>query len=523
LSHKPNPATLLASIATLSLATAVLAGPPLTVVLPPAGPGACGHAVAAPALPPPGVWEPTFDMFGHEAPPVFCFAPGTPDEVIAYYSQLVHYDPVYRYFLASRWTGSQGAPITLRWSFVPDGLPIDDGVPSNLFATLDAQFGGNRALWVSQFQACFDRWSALTGITYQRITYNGNDWDDGASWNSGSGSSTRGDIRIGAKSIDGQWDVLAYNYFPGSGTGGNMVLDSDENWGSATDDYRFLRNVVMHENGHGIGLEHICPNASFSLMEPSLATNFDGPQHDDMRAGQRHYGDIHEPDNTAATAVDVGTLNSLVPVTLGMVPLPAVNQGATLSIDANGEQDWFKFSVTTPAYFMAILSPRGLIYDSSPQNGDGTCQSGNTINSLTIADLNMALIDQDGVTVIATAASVPAGGGEQLANIELPGGAGTYYVRVYEGNTPSQSQLYLLTLQVTAIFVPTPGDLNCDGAIDFADINPFVLAVSNPTAYAANFPECRIINGDMDCDGFVSFGDINKFVACLSSGDCDCD
>jgi hypothetical protein len=62
-----------------------------------------------------------------------------------------------------------------------------------------------------------------------------------------------------------------------------------------------------------------------------------------------------------------------------------------------------------------------------------------------------------------------------------------------------------------------PGDLNCDGTVDFADINPFVLALTDPAAYAAAFPNCAIASGDINGDGSVDFGDINPFVALLTS------
>jgi hypothetical protein len=63
-----------------------------------------------------------------------------------------------------------------------------------------------------------------------------------------------------------------------------------------------------------------------------------------------------------------------------------------------------------------------------------------------------------------------------------------------------------------------PGDLNCDGAADFGDINPFVLALSNPAAYAAAYPDCHILRGDCNEDGVVDFQDINPFVAVLAGG-----
>ncbi len=62
----------------------------------------------------------------------------------------------------------------------------------------------------------------------------------------------------------------------------------------------------------------------------------------------------------------------------------------------------------------------------------------------------------------------------------------------------------------------SPGDLNCDGTADFGDINPFVLALSDPAGYVAMFPFCSIMNGDINGDGIVDFGDINPFVALLT-------
>jgi hypothetical protein len=60
------------------------------------------------------------------------------------------------------------------------------------------------------------------------------------------------------------------------------------------------------------------------------------------------------------------------------------------------------------------------------------------------------------------------------------------------------------------------GDLDCDNDVDFGDINPFVLALSNPAVYALQFPDCPVPNGDIDGDGVIGFGDINPFVQLLS-------
>jgi hypothetical protein len=65
------------------------------------------------------------------------------------------------------------------------------------------------------------------------------------------------------------------------------------------------------------------------------------------------------------------------------------------------------------------------------------------------------------------------------------------------------------------------GDLNCDGTVDFADINPFVRYLSNFAGWQAAFPHCHALNGDINADGTYgqgSFGDINPFIALLTGG-----
>jgi hypothetical protein len=62
------------------------------------------------------------------------------------------------------------------------------------------------------------------------------------------------------------------------------------------------------------------------------------------------------------------------------------------------------------------------------------------------------------------------------------------------------------------------GDLNCDGVINFDDIDPFVLALSDPANYQAAYPYCDLLNADCNGDGAVDFDDIDAFVALLSGG-----
>jgi glucose/arabinose dehydrogenase len=64
---------------------------------------------------------------------------------------------------------------------------------------------------------------------------------------------------------------------------------------------------------------------------------------------------------------------------------------------------------------------------------------------------------------------------------------------------------------------PQKGDLNNDGVVNFGDINAFVLALSDPTAYTLQYGYPPEQAGDLDCDGRMTFGDISPFVALLGS------
>jgi hypothetical protein len=60
------------------------------------------------------------------------------------------------------------------------------------------------------------------------------------------------------------------------------------------------------------------------------------------------------------------------------------------------------------------------------------------------------------------------------------------------------------------------GDVNCDGMVDFEDINPFVEMLTDPGAYQATHPGCSPGNGDINLDRTIDFQDINPFVELLT-------
>jgi hypothetical protein len=62
------------------------------------------------------------------------------------------------------------------------------------------------------------------------------------------------------------------------------------------------------------------------------------------------------------------------------------------------------------------------------------------------------------------------------------------------------------------------GDLNCDGLSNTFDIDPFVLALTAPDLYAAQYPCCNYMNADANFDGLVNTFDIDAFVTILTGG-----
>ncbi len=64
-----------------------------------------------------------------------------------------------------------------------------------------------------------------------------------------------------------------------------------------------------------------------------------------------------------------------------------------------------------------------------------------------------------------------------------------------------------------------PGDMNCDGSVNFDDIDLFVEALSYPGGDGWPYAPCPWLNGDTDNDGDVDFDDIDPFVGLIGT-DC---
>jgi agmatine deiminase len=73
-----------------------------------------------------------------------------------------------------------------------------------------------------------------------------------------------------------------------------------------------------------------------------------------------------------------------------------------------------------------------------------------------------------------------------------------------------------VAVTVTQITQSLAGDVNCDGVVNFGDINPFIMTLTDPEGWQTLYPECHLLNADANGNGSVSFDDINPFIALLT-------
>ncbi len=364
------------------------------------------------------------------------------------------------YDIERRWTrtaagaaGSMGNPIHVSWGFALDGTVIPDFENNNIKSFFDTHFGtgpgGNDLTmrpWFHHFDHAFGRWSELSGVTF---SYEAN--DDGTQLLTVPGSTgVRSDIRIGGSYTEG---ANAFGLFPDSG---DIVLNTDNVlfFTNAAQEYRAMRNALMHEIGHAMGLDHSSSlNHSF-LMELPPDPSFDGPQLDDIRGIHRMYGDVYEKLNPSGTSNDFPSsathLGSMaqagdilsVGTDASDNTFVGLDQVDFVSLDDGLDSDYFSFQVPGPATVGFSLQPLGPQYDE-----DGTL-----IDAQTISDLRLTILDTNGFSRLASADATQFGI-EEIEELELNSG-GTYYARVT--GTASSDDVQLYRLDITAHSVPEP-------------------------------------------------------------------
>ena len=379
-----------------------------------------------------------------------------------------------------RWSGEtaltpaqgygMGNPLTLTWGFAAAGTTIPSfGVGSsgtnNLIARMDGLYGAGpggsdltQRPWFAHYQSTFGRWSSISGLSY---TYEAA--DDGVAFSNNNGTANRGllgtraDVRIGGRNIDGNSGILAFNFYPNVG---EMVIDTNDNfYNNLAGNSLVLRNIVTHEHGHGVGMQHVnTPGSAPQLMNPTYNPAFDGPQHHDILMAQRGYGDFYEKsfsglgNDIVTRATHLGTLSQSASLSIGnSARIFSVAATATdfVSIDDESDTDFYSLAVDTAGNIQVNLDSLGFTYTANSVS----------FNTQTRSNLALALLGTNGSTVLASANSTGLGGSETLTFDLLS--AGNYFLRITGTNNPDtvaiKTQFYGLTASFTA--VPEPGSL----------------------------------------------------------------
>ncbi len=411
--------------------------------------------------------------------------------------------------------GTLAIKASLTYSFPADGTmwgTPGSQLPNQLSANFTTLLGStNLDQGRELIRQCFGSWRRNSGLTYTEVADSGIAMDF-----SSTRRSTVGDIRVGAVS-QGLTGVLAYNYFPSGG--GDTTINSDYfsasqfAFATTANTYRYLRNVMTHEHGHGLGLGHQTPCNNSKLMEPFINTNFDMVALDDRRGTMRAYGDRFAGNTSATTARNFGDLTS--PILRSVIERDLSTNGQYSAGNPTGA-DWYRFTITSEQSVAITVTPTGVTYQAADQISGCNPTVGPNVNSLNAGNLAVTLNDAIGTSVLFSADANLNGGSELISAGTLP--PGTYTVRVYDVGpndaADERVQTYNLTVRVgTAKAPPTA----------FAGVNKRVLANTRCFFYGnlnsyANEGSVNAYAWDFNNDGVFEIGGSSLFRTYVTNG-----
>ena len=205
--------------------------------------------------------------------------------------------------------GGLGTGATVTYSYMPTGTSCAAEFTGCTITALGPLVGGgiSVAAWHTAIAAAFASWSAVADLTFVLVA------DDGAAFDA---ATTSGDIRLGAHTFDGAFNILAHGFFPpvnGPTAAGDIHFDIAEAWkiGFAGTGFDIFQ-VAAHEIGHAIGLDHT--GVAGSLMNAFYSEAFAGPQADDIAGAVFIYGaaappaGVPEPMSLALVGLALGAL-----------------------------------------------------------------------------------------------------------------------------------------------------------------------------------------------------------------------
>ncbi|CAN5814403.1 hypothetical protein BH11PLA1_BH11PLA1_17090 [soil metagenome] len=351
----------------------------------------------------------------------------------------------------------QGKKADLRYSFPSDGVlwGSTGAGPNVLAAALKAQFGDDNLDQGREYiRQSLAAWRRHGGLTYTEVSDNNVAWTTTTIKNLNFGEIRIGGVPLGGPDITG---ILAYNNYPAGG--GDMLINtsyflSENNaFAITTNNYRYLRNTVAHEHGHGLGYQHTVPCVNLKLMEPFESSAYDMLSVDEKRGAGRNYGDRYSGNTTAALAKDFGNLTT--PNLRSVIARDLSTNGTTGLNSSN--QDWFRFTIDSARTVTITATPTGGTYANDAQTTDCTAPNPPTsINATQAGNLTLRIWNAAGTTQIAEAALGGVGAAETLVSALVPG---TYCVQVIDDGPDANQvvQLYDLTIRIpTSLANPDP-------------------------------------------------------------------
>jgi hypothetical protein len=215
---------------------------------------------------------------------------------------------------------------------------------------------------------------------------------------------------------------------------------------------------------------------------------------------------------THPTSVNVGAQNTFpVQVSLAGAPVAAAlvclskpgDVYQIASTDASGLAT-FVFTPATTGVLDVTVTKRNLL----PYEGTADVAQPPTYT------LTVNVLGSGSVTLDPPGGTYDAGSSVQLTADAGPGWRFDFWAGDLDSTANPATLVMDNNATVTASF-GRRGDLNCDGVVDFDDINPFVLALSGFEPFSAAYPDCIWLHADCNGDGAVDFGDIDCFVLVL--------
>ncbi len=179
--------------------------------------------------------------------------------------------------------------------------------------------------------------------------------------------------------------------------------------------------------------------------------------------------------------------NNIIYVTTGGNALALLDSSGVLDLKRN----WFK-----PGYVGSFGGVTGTI------NDDGTSITGTSPGFVDFAAQDFALA--------AGSACMDAAIG--LSPAVLPSGAISQQYQKHQAGVLRTVSGAASDIGAFERMAACAGDIDCDSDRDFADVQAFVLAVIDPTAFVVQHPGCPIATADLNSDGMVNGKDITTGV-----------